>query len=174
MEGSGLSEPGVAWKGPQTALTNSLKENLMDTKQQDATLILKLYELRRDETLRRARNWYVTEFQPESAKDVIRLMVSGQEQSAYYRMITSYWDMAASLVNNGGIDEKMFLEANTEHIGIFARIEPFIAEVREAFGEADYLIHLERLVMKIPNAKEVMANRRKLFERWSKTKKTDR
>jgi hypothetical protein len=78
--------------------------------------------------------------------------------------------MAASLVNNGGIDEKLFLEANTEHIGIFARIEPFIAEVREAFDEADYLIHLERLVMKIPNAKEIMANRRKLFERWAKPK----
>jgi hypothetical protein len=42
--------------------------------------------------------------------------------------------------------------------------------VREAFGEADYLIHLERLVMKIPNAKEIMANRRRLFERWAKTK----
>jgi len=114
----------------------------------------------------------VTEFQPESAKDIIKLMLSGQEQSSYYRMVTSYWDMAASFVNNGGIDEKMFLEANTEHIGIFARIEPFIAEVREAFGEADYLIHLERLVMKIPNAKEIMANRRKLFERWTKTKQT--
>jgi hypothetical protein len=142
----------------------------MDPKQQDVGLILKLYELRRDEMMRRARNWYVTEFQPESAKDIIKLMLSGQEQSSYYRMVTSYWDMAASFVNNGGIDEKMFLESNTEHIGIFARIEPFIAEVREAFGEADYLIHLERLVMKIPNAKEVMANRRKLFERWAKAK----
>jgi hypothetical protein len=94
--------------------------DLMNAKQQDVGLILKLYELRRDEMMRRARNWYVTEFQPESAKDIIRLMISGQEQSAYYRMVTSYWDMAASLVNNGGIDEKMFLEANTEHIGIFA------------------------------------------------------
>src|SRR5262249_11441391 len=128
----------------------------------------------RDETLRRARNWYVTEFQPESAKDIIRLMLSGQEQSSYYRMVTSYWDMAASFVNNGGLAEKMLLATNTEHIGHLARIEPFIAEVREAFGEADYLIHLERLVMKIPNAKEIMANRRKLFERWSKPKQTDR
>ena len=144
----------------------------MNTKQQDVGLILKLYELRRDEMLRRARNWFVTEFQPESAKDIVKLMVSGQEQSSYYRMVTSYWDMAASFVNNGGIDEKMFLEANTEHLGIFARIEPFIAEVRETFGEPDYLIHLERLVMKIPNAKEIMANRRKLFERWSKANQT--
>lgn len=144
----------------------------MNTKQQDADLILRLYELRRDEMLRRARNWYVTEFQPASAKDIIKLMLSGQEQSAYYRMITSYWDMAASLVNNGGIDEKMFLDANTEHLGIFARIEPFIAEVREVFGEASYLAHLETLVMKIPNAREIMANRRKLFESWAKNKQS--
>jgi hypothetical protein len=62
----------------------------------------------------------------------------------------------------------MFLEANTEHVGVFARIEPFIADVREAFGEPDYLLHLERLVMKIPNAKELLANRRKLFASWAK------
>ncbi len=145
----------------------------MTAKQQDAGLILKLYELRRDEVMRRARNWYMTEFQPESARDIIELALSGPEHSAYYRMVTSYWDMAASLVNNGGIDEKMFLEANTEHIGVFARIEPFIAEVRKAFGEADYLIHLERLVMKTPNAKEAMANRRRLFERWARAERTD-
>src|SRR5215471_9449039 len=132
----------------------------MNTKQQDVGLILKLYELRRDEMMRRARNWYVTEFQPQSAKDVIRLMLSGQEQSAYYRMVTSYWDMAASLVNNGGIDEKMFLEANTEHMVVFAKIEPFINEVREIFGEPNYLINFERLVMKAPGAKEILARRR--------------
>src|SRR6266542_6434740 len=80
------------------------RRDLMTTKQQDLGLILKLYELRRDEMMRRARNWYVTEFQPQSAKDIIRLMLSGQEQSAYSRMVTSYWDMAESLVNNGGID----------------------------------------------------------------------
>jgi hypothetical protein len=142
----------------------------MEAKQADAQAILKLYELRRDEAMRQARAWYFTEFNPESATDIVKLMLSGQQQSARYRMVTSYWDMAASLVNNGGIDEKLFLEANTEHIGIFARLEPFIAEVREAFGEPDYLLHLERLVMKIPNAKEIMASRRKLFARWAAVK----
>jgi len=140
----------------------------MSTKQHDVEVILKLYELRRDEMVRRARNWYFSEFNPESAKDIVKLMLSSPEQSAYYRMITSYWDMAASFVNNGGIDERMFLEANTEHVGVFARIEPFIADVREAFGEPDYLLHLERLVMKIPNTKELLANRRKLFATWAK------
>ena len=141
---------------------------MISTKQHDVEVILKLYELRRDEMMRRARNWYFSEFNPESAKDVVKLMLSGPEQSAYYRMITSYWDMAASFVNNGGIDERMFLEANTEHAVVFARIEPFIADVREAFGEPDYLLHLEQLVMKIPNAKELLANRRKLFASWAK------
>lgn len=146
----------------------------MQTKSHDVEVILKLYELRREEKMRQARNWYFTEFQPEGAKDILKLMVSGQEQSAYYRMITSYWDMAASFVNNGGIDEKLFLDANTEHVGVFARIEPFIAEVRELFGEPEYLMHLEQLVMKIPNAKEVLANRRKLFARWAKADQPNR
>ncbi len=140
----------------------------MADKQQDTLAIIELYALRRDEAMRRARAWYFTEFNPESAADIVKLMLSGQQPSAAYRMVTSYWDMAASLVNNGGIDEQMFLEANTEHIGIFARVEPFIAEVREVFGEQNYLAHLETLVLKIPNAREIMDNRRKLFARWSK------
>ena len=141
----------------------------MNTKQADVELILKLYELRRDPLMRNARDWYFTQFQPANAKDIVKLMSSSLDQSRYYRMITSYWDMAASFVNNGGIDEKMFHDANTEYIGVFSRIEPFIAEVREVFNETNYLIQLERLVMSLPNAKEVMANRRKLFERWAQS-----
>lgn len=138
-------------------------------KQHDVELILKLYELRRDETMRRARNWFFTEFQPCSAKDIARLMGSSLAASAHYRMLTSYWDMAASFVINGGIDEQLFLAANTEHVGVYARLEPFLAEVRELFGEPDYLLHLEQLVLRIPNAKEITANRRKLFARWAKS-----
>lgn len=139
----------------------------MDSKRQDVEIILKLYELRRDELLRRARSWYVTEFNPQSAKEIVRLMLSGLEQSTNYRMITSYWDMAASLVVNGGLDEKLFLAANTEHVAIFAKLEPFIAEVRELFGEPDYLIHLEQLVLRMPDAQARLANRRKLLARWA-------
>lgn len=140
----------------------------MEEKQQDVIAILKLYELRRDEKMRAARIWYFTEFQPESAADIVKLMLSGQSESAYFRMVTSYWDMAASLVNNGGIDEQLFLDANTEYIGLFAKLEPFIAEVRETFGEADFLAHLETLALKKPNARQIMASRRALFARWAK------
>lgn len=140
----------------------------MESKSLDVQSILKLYELRRDEKMREARAWYFTQFNPANAMDIVQLMLSGQTESAKYRMVTSYWETASSLVSNGGIDEKMFLEANTEHIAIFAKLEPFIAEVREIFGEQNYLLHLEQLVMKIPNVKPILESRRKLFAGWAK------
>jgi hypothetical protein len=143
----------------------------MSDKRQDVDLILKLYELRREEGLRRARRWYMTEFNPQSATDVVKVLASGHDSSACLRMITSYWDMAASLVNNGGIDEKMFLDANGEHIGVFSKLEPFIEEVRQIIGRPDYLIQLEDLVKRVPNAQERLAQMRGVFARWSKADK---
>ncbi|HLG15104.1 MAG TPA: hypothetical protein VJH03_11460 [Blastocatellia bacterium] len=140
----------------------------MSDKHQDVALILKLYELRREEGLRRARKWYFTEFNPQSAADIVSIFNTGHDGSAYYRMITSYWDMAASFVNNGGIDEKMFLDANGEHVGVFSKLEPFIEEVRQTIGMPDYLKQLETLVWKTPNAKERLERLRGVFSRWWK------
>jgi len=140
----------------------------MNDKSQDVALILKLYELRREEGIRRARKWYFTEFDPQNAEDVVKIFTSGHDSSAYYRMITSYWEMAASFVNNGGIDEKMFLDANGEHVGVFSKVEPFIEDVRKAIGLPDYLRQLETLVNKTPNAKERLERMRGVFARWSK------
>lgn len=140
----------------------------MSDKHQDVALILKLYELRREEGLRSARRWYFTEFNPQSADDIVKVFGSGHDGSAYYRMITSYWDMAASLVNNGGIDEKMFMDANGEHVGVFSKLEPFIEEVRQTIGMPDYLRQLETLVRKTPNVEARLERLRGVFARWSK------
>ncbi|HTF38651.1 MAG TPA: hypothetical protein VK651_10095 [Blastocatellia bacterium] len=140
----------------------------MSDKSQDVALILKLYELRREEGIRRARKWYFTEFDPQNAEDVVKIFTSGHDSSAYYRMITSYWEMAASFVNNGGIDEKMFLDANGEHVGVYSKVEPFIEDVRKTIGLPDYLRQLETLVNKTPNAKERLERMRGVFARWSK------
>ncbi|HKA22585.1 MAG TPA: hypothetical protein VKN18_30200 [Blastocatellia bacterium] len=140
----------------------------MSDKHQDASLILKLYELRREEGIRCARKWYFTEFNPQDAEDIAKIFLSGHDGSAYYRMITSFWDMTASLVNNGGIDEKMFLDANGEHVAVFCKIEPFIEDVRKLTGMPNYLDQLETLVKKTPNAKERLERMRGLFNRWVK------
>lgn len=139
----------------------------MENKQQDVLATLELYKLRRDESMREARKWFLTEFNPQSAMEIVQLLLSGERASANYRMVTSYWDMAASFVNNGGIDEKLFLEANTEHIVTFAKMQPFITEIREIIKEPDYLLHFEMLVMKVPHAKEKLESRRMLLEKWA-------
>jgi hypothetical protein len=136
--------------------------------QTDAMAILKLYELRRDEQMRVSRQWFFSDFAPKSAMDIIALFRDGERASANFRMITSYWDMASSLVLNGAIDEKTFLDANTEHIFVYAKIQPFLAEIREIFSEPDYLQNLETLVLKIPNIEQKIEGRKRLFKLWTK------
>jgi L-rhamnose mutarotase len=137
----------------------------MTDKTKSAELILKLYELRREEVMRQARNWFFT-FNPESAEDVAA--VARGEHSAYYRMVTSYWDMACSFVNHGAIDEQMFLDANGEQNFVFAKVQPFIAEIRQMSNNPSYLAHMEKLIMRQPEAEQRLAHlremARKLFE----------
>lgn len=134
-----------------------------------ALVIIELYKIRTETLMRDARAWFLSEFAPRSGKEIVQLLLSGEKPSAYYRMVASYWETTASLVNNGGVDERMFLEANTEHLVVFAKLQPFISEVREMIGEPDYLSHLERLVMKVPNILKKLENRRTLLERWQPT-----
>ena len=138
----------------------------METKPLDVLAILKLYEIRGEALMREARAWFFNEFAPRSGKEIVRLLVSGERQSAFYRMVASHWETAASFVNNGGIDERLFLEGNSEHLAVYAKLRPFLAEVREAIGEPDYLSHLERLVLKIPDVEKKLENRQRLLERW--------
>jgi hypothetical protein len=78
------------------------------------------------------------------------------DKSGYYRMVVSYWEMAASLVNNGAIDPQMFNDANGEHLFVYAKVEPFLPALREE--NPDYLEHLEKLVKEIPNYEGKVAN----------------
>jgi hypothetical protein len=128
---------------------------------ESATLIIRLYELRRDPTMREARNWFARSFNPMSIDEVMQAVTG--PTSAQFRMVTSYWDMASAFVVHGAIDEAMFNAANGEQHVVFAKIEPFIAEYRTRMGNPAYLNSLETLVMKTPGAKERMATLRERF-----------
>ncbi|CAN5540252.1 hypothetical protein BH18ACI1_BH18ACI1_20030 [soil metagenome] len=138
------------------------------SKAESADLILKLYDLRREPVMREARNWVISFF-PESMQDIMQTMINA-ETSAYFRMVTSYWDMAASFVNHGAIDEGMFADAHGEHIVVFSKIEPFLAEIRETMGSPNYLKNLEMLIMRMPDAKEMLDKRREMMKRWMQTR----
>jgi hypothetical protein len=120
---------------------------------QDADLILKLYDLRREATMREARNWMFA-FNPTTAQDVIDVLMG--EHSGHYRMVISYWEMAAAMVNNGSIDEKLFNESNGEHLFVYMKVQPVLEQVRTLFGNPEFLSNLETLVKRIPNYEETI------------------
>ncbi len=127
-----------------------------------ASTLLKLYELRTEATLRQARAWFVFEFHPSSAQDVLAAWLGPGHESAPYRMVTTYWDMAASLVVQNAIPAEMFNAANTEHVVVYAKLRPFLADVRTRTEYPDYLTNLEQVVGMMPQTEERIA----IFERY--------
>jgi hypothetical protein len=123
-------------------------------KHEDADLILKLYELRREATMREARNWFFT-FNPTNVAEYMEAMMG--PNSGYLRMVISYWDMAATLVNHGAIDEAMFNDANAEHLFVFAKIEPILADMRQQWNAPDMLKNYEALVRRVPDNEKKLA-----------------
>src|ERR1700745_547893 len=100
----------------------------------DAELILKLYEARRETEIRKARQWWTTTFWPESADDVIKVIrAAGTQENAWFRQVLGYWSIASSFVTHGVLSDDLFLEPSSsgEMVFIYAKIAPFLKEVRE-------------------------------------------
>jgi hypothetical protein len=110
----------------------------------DANLILRLYELRREEKMRAARNWFVANFRCKTMAEMQALCPPGTEQNAYYRQVVSYWDMAGSFVNTGILNPDLFFANTREILLVWERIKPLIAEIRAAFQDPTYLSNLEK------------------------------
>ena len=122
----------------------------MATPAESADLILKLFDLRREPVLREARAWFAGEFNPTTYEEVSQVLTG--EKSAWLRMVVGYWDMAASLVVFEAIDQKMFNASSGELFGVFAKMEPFLGELREKASAPDALRHLEEVARLFPDA----------------------
>jgi hypothetical protein len=115
----------------------------------DAELILKLYELRREAELRKARNWWLWEFSPRNADDFLKVAnASGTQENNWLRQGGSYWGMAASLVRQGVLDEELFLRpaCSGEMFFMFAKVYPFLTELREKLGDPEVFLDVEKVV----------------------------
>lgn len=114
----------------------------------DAELILKLYDLRREPEMRKARNWWLG-FWPESSDDVMKIgMALGTQENAWLRQVTGYWELAASFVLHGTLSRDLFLEGSFsgEMFLLFAKIEPFLKEVREKAHSPNIFANVEKLI----------------------------
>jgi hypothetical protein len=124
------------------------------SKHEEADLILKLYELRREATMRQAREWYFRDFNPQSIGEFTEAMMG--EHSGHLRMVVSYWDMAAALVHSGAISLDMFTSTNNEYIGVFAKVEPLLGEIRSKLGP-QYAVSIEKLIDATPEGRKQVA-----------------
>ena len=140
---------------------------------EDANLILKLYELRRDPELRRARAFMISEFNPKSWEEVRHHYLTGDEFDRQFRMATSYWEMVAAFVNRGLLNEELFFDTHGEDIVVWKKLEPFVKDARKQIRPT-WLWNLERLARRHQTWRErtyAIAERLIAAESKLKTKK---
>jgi len=114
----------------------------------DAQLILKLYDLRREAEMRKARHWLTAEFWPQSAEEFIKVVNSfPSQENAWLRQVGGYWDMAASFVLHGALNEDLFLQPGCcgEMFFVFAKVYPFLKEFREKTNNPDAFANIEKI-----------------------------
>ena len=107
-------------------------------------LMLKLYDMRREAKLREARDWVASNFHVKNLDDVMRLCPPGSKENAYMRMTLGYWEMVASIVNRGLIDEELFFENSGEQWALWEQVKPVIGGWRAMFSNQHFLANLEK------------------------------
>lgn len=120
-------------------------------------LLLKLYDLRREEKLRAARQWFINEFQANSVEDYRQKYTPGTDEEIYARMVTSYWEMVAAIVNHGAIDEDLFLETTGEHFFVWEKYKHLVPAIRAMFKSPMFLANLEKLAKRTEEWREKQA-----------------
>jgi hypothetical protein len=131
--------------------------------QADVEICMKLYDLRRESEMRKARDFINFQFHPQSSEDVLNLMQSlGTPQNAWMRQVFSYWENAASLIVNGAVHPGLFLSWNGEMIFVFAKFEPYLKEMRKLMDYPEFLGAMEKAINGSPEMKKRLVRVRKM------------
>lgn len=114
----------------------------------NAQLLLQIYEMRREERLRRARQWLISNFWAENLEEFAAVCPPDSDENSFYRMVTSYWEMVASIVNRGMLDEDLYFENNGEGLLVWLRVKSVTLQMREVRKNPLLLRNLETLAEK--------------------------
>jgi hypothetical protein len=109
----------------------------------DANLILRLYEMRREERMRRARAWFTSQFKVKTWEELQKLAPLGSDENASYRMVVTYWDMVASFVSSGVLHQELFFQSGRELLLVWERLRDVLPEVRARYEDPYLWAHLE-------------------------------
>jgi hypothetical protein len=109
----------------------------------DVNLLLRLYDMRREEKLRAARAWFVTNFKPKNMEEMAKLAGPGTDGNANFRQAISYWEMVASFVTSGVLNEELFFQNTRESLVFWLRMKPVVNDFRAAYKDPNFLKNLE-------------------------------
>lgn len=116
---------------------------------EQVNLMLRLFEERREPRLREAREWFSANFRVKDMEELMRVCPFGSKENAFMRMVLGYWEMVASIVNRGLIDEDFFFESTGEQWMVFEQVKPVLAAWRATFSSPKFLANLEEQVKRL-------------------------
>ncbi len=121
---------------------------------EDAQIIMRLYNLRRESEMRKARAWFAG-FWPRDAHDIIRVVNGADPQeNAWFRQVTGYWEMASSFVLRGALSEELFFDSGGELWFILSKVHPFLKEVREKTNNSYLFQRMEKIASRTKEGRE--------------------
>ena len=121
---------------------------------EDAQIIMRLYDLRREPEMRKARHWYAA-WWPRSADDILKvLQAGGTQENAWFRQVNGYWDMAASFVLHGVVNESLFFDSSGELWFVLAKLQPFLKEVRQRANIPQGFVRVEKVATRTKDGRD--------------------
>lgn len=104
----------------------------------DAALLFRAYELRREPVMRESRNAITAKFLPQSFADIVAISQWTHPMNAAWRQVSSYWEMVYNMVRHGVVHPEYFMESNGEGLLLYAKVEPWLKEFRDQFSQTAF------------------------------------
>lgn len=122
---------------------------------EDAQIIMRLYDLRREPEMRKARAWYAG-WWPRSADEIVQMInaPANPQENAWFRQVNGYWDMAASFVLRGVLNDDLFFDNAGEMWFVLAKLQPFLKDVRQKAGIPHGFVRVEKVATQTKDGRE--------------------
>jgi hypothetical protein len=112
---------------------------------EDVNLVLKLYEMRREEKMRAARSWFAGNFLPTNMEEFMKVAPPGSDENAYFRQVVSYWEMVAGFITQGVLNQELFFQSGQEMLLTYTRLKQVLPQIRETFKNPNAYLNLEKV-----------------------------
>lgn len=140
---------------------------MRDPDRGDVDLVLKLYDLRRETEMRKART-FLMKFEPKSIDDVKAVVSFDHPENAHFRQVMSYWGMVADFTSRGLLHPEMFAAHCGEALFIYAKFEALLPQIRAEVNPM-FLTAIEAVVKAQPGVAQRVDQIRQMRARMAAT-----